>query len=55
VRAGGIVRIPKNTNDPAFEFRRLGEMYGGKTLTETQLMDAFRGALACWKVLMGAA
>ena len=55
VRPGGIVRIPKNVDDPAFEVKRLGEMYGGKTLTEEQLMDAFRGALACWRVLMGTA
>jgi hypothetical protein len=55
IRAGGIVRIPKTVTDPAFEVKRLGEMYGGKTLTEQQLMDAFRGALDCWKVLMGAA
>jgi hypothetical protein len=53
VRAGGIVRIPKTVDDPAFEVKKLGEMYGGKTLTEDELMDAFRGALACWKVLMG--
>jgi hypothetical protein len=46
------VRIPKTVDDPAFEVKRLGEMYGGKMLTETQLMDAFRGALACWKILM---
>jgi len=52
VRAGGIVRIPKTVDDPAFEVKRLGEMYGGKMLTETQLMDAFRGALKCWRILM---
>ena len=52
IRAGGIVRIPKVVTDPEFQVVRLGEMYGGKTLTEEQLMDAFRGALACWKILM---
>jgi hypothetical protein len=53
IRPGGILRIPKTVTDPAFEVKRLGEMYGGKTLTEQQLMDAFRGALKCWKILVG--
>jgi hypothetical protein len=54
VRPGGILRVPKTTTDPAFEVKRLGEMYGGRTLTEGQLMDAFKGALQTWRILVGA-
>lgn len=39
-----IVRLPKSLDDPAFEVKDLGEMYGGKTLTEEQLLNCFLGA-----------
>jgi hypothetical protein len=52
---GRIIRLPKNTSDPEFEVVELGQLYGGRTMSEDQLFEAFKHALACWKVLMGAA
>jgi hypothetical protein len=48
-----IVRLPKNTSDPEFEVKELGHLYGGQTLTEPQLFEAFSGALQAWKILLG--
>jgi len=50
-----IVRLPKNLSDPAFEVKELGSLYGGRTLTEAQLFEAFTGALQAWRVLLGTA
>jgi hypothetical protein len=48
-----IVRLPKSINDPAFEVKPMGHMYGGAILSEEELFEAFRGALMTWKVLLG--
>jgi hypothetical protein len=53
IRWAAIVRLPKNLTDPAFEVKPLGQLYGGRMLTETQLMNAFRGALQAWRILLG--
>ena len=46
-----IVRLPKNVEDPKFEVKPLGAMYD-RQLTRSQLMEAFAGALAAYKVLV---
>jgi len=51
LRWARIVRVPKNTSDPAFEVRDLGQLYGRK-VTEAQLMDCFRAALTVYKTLV---
>ena len=47
-----IVRVPKNVEDPLFEVRELGEMYGGRKMTEEQLFRAFCSALDLYNLLM---
>lgn len=51
LRWAKIVRVPKSTDDPAFEVRPLGQMYD-RTLTEAQLMDCFRAAKTAYNLLV---
>jgi hypothetical protein len=46
-----IVRVPKKIDDPEFEVVELGKLYD-RTLTEEQLIDAFRAAMVAWKTLI---
>ena len=51
VKWAQIVRLPKTASDPGFEVKELGSMYG-RDLTPERLMEAFRGALAAYRVLI---
>jgi hypothetical protein len=51
VKWAQIVRLPKTASDPGFEVKDLGSMYG-RDLTPERLMEAFRGALAAYRVLL---
>lgn len=46
-----IVRLPKNTDDPAFEVRPLGKLYD-RTVSESQLLESFKAALVLWRTLI---
>lgn len=51
VKWAQIVRLPKTASDPGFEVKDLGSMYG-RDLTPERLLEAFRGALAAYRVLV---
>lgn len=44
-----IVRFPKSLDDPQFEVVPLGKLYGGRTASEAQLLDAFRACITLWE------
>lgn len=44
-----IVRFPKSLDDPQFEVVPLGKLYGGKTASEPQLLDAFKACVTLWE------
>ena len=47
-----ITRIPKVIGDPAPETVEMGEMYGGRKLSEEELFTCFACALTLWHSLM---
>lgn len=47
-----ITRIPKVVGDPAPETVEMGEMYGGRRLSEEELFTNFACALTLWHSLM---
>jgi len=51
ITKAGIVRLPKNLNDPAFDCKEMGDMYD-RQMTEEQLLAAFRAAKIAWDLLV---
>ena len=54
LRWAKIVRLPKKIDDPNFEVVPLGKLYD-RTLTEEELMEAFRSCLTLHRLLVGKA
>lgn len=56
IAPGGIVRLPKSLDgDLKVSIHRLGEMYGGKRLTQEQLFRVFLNNLSSYNLLCGEA
>lgn len=47
-----ILRLPKYLSDPAFEVRALGDLYGGRTLSQDQLFEVFSSCLRIWQLMV---
>lgn len=54
VRAGGIAHLPKDIDakDLTVKEVAIGHMWGGRVLTQDEMMSAFRSALNLWNLLM---